>query len=109
MLPPKDVYSVVIHNHTDKVVTVHVAYTNVLDETSSQQTFVVAAGEQASAEQLTFTHGSAEYTMTITSVQVEGAPAKLTAPFPHVNSPTKDYPINIVSANGSIELQGKTC
>lgn len=108
MLPPRDVYSVIIHNQTGKDVTVHVTYTNEMENTSSQQAITVPAGGQAAAEQRTFTQGTATFTTTITSVQVEGAPANLTAPFPQVDSPTKDYPIHIVEANGAVEVQGKS-
>jgi hypothetical protein len=108
MLPPKDVYSAVIHNHTDKEVAVHVTYTNGVENTSSQHAIVVPAGGQATAEQRTFKKGPTEYTTVITSVQVDGAPAKLTAPFPQVASPTKNYPINIVEANGAVQVHGKS-
>lgn len=107
MLPPKDVYSAIIHNHTGKEVTVVVTYTNGVENTSSQHSVVVPAGGQVTAEQRTFKRGTAEFTTAITSVQVEGAPATLTAPFPQVVSPTKDYPINIVEVSGTIELQGR--
>lgn len=108
MLPPKDVYSAVIHNQTGAEVTVHVTYTNGMENTTSQHTITVPAGGQATAEQRTFTQGSAEFTTAITAVQVEGAPAKLTAPFAQVDSPTKDYPIHIVEADGALQLQGKS-
>lgn len=108
MLPPRDVYSAVIHNKTGHEVTVHVTYTNSMENTSSQHAFTIPAGGQATAEQRTFTQGTAEFTTAITSVKVEGAPATLTAPFPQVDSPTKDYPFHIVEADGAVAVHGKS-
>ncbi|KPA83355.1 hypothetical protein ABB37_03006 [Leptomonas pyrrhocoris] len=108
MLPPKDVYSAVIHNHTGKEVTVHLTYTNSMVNKLIRHTLVIPPGGQAAAEQRTFKEGATEFTTVITSVQVEGVTTKLMAPFPHVDSPTKDYPINIVEKNGAIEVQGKS-
>lgn len=111
MLPPRTVYSLAIRNHSSKQATVQVTYTDA-DDNVKQVSIVVAANGSATAQAKSYAKGSAYYAMEITKVAivdatVQGDASSLSAPFPGVDSPTKSYPIEIVSKNGALALVAK--
>ncbi|KAG5472495.1 hypothetical protein LSCM1_03895 [Leishmania martiniquensis] len=106
MLPPTQVYSTVIHNHTAGEVTVRVTYSNLMHNTSEEHRMTIPAGAKGVAEPRTFIENGTEFAIVITAVHVHNAEAVLTAPFPGVDSPTSNYPINILEEGGGVHLRG---
>lgn len=97
MLPPRDVYSVVITNRASAQLKVEVTYTSV-DSTTTVRVLNIPAGETKTAKQHTVTKGSATFTDVITSVKAttQDGPqlvGLLNAPFPNISGPTSEYAI----------------
>lgn len=108
MRPPRIVYSLVIRNRSRRGVTVSVTYTDIGNNTHRERVVVPANGVATVGEKTTKS-GMAYFGMEITKVEIDGASVRgsassLSAPFPAVHSPMKDYPIEIVTKNGALTL-----
>lgn len=104
MLPPTDVYSILVENSTDKPHTVKVQY-KYFDNAPEEVKVAVPAKGSAKAEQKTKQEGPTVFTYVINKVEVEGhSSAVLNAPMPSVTGPTKDYKITIGESNGAVTL-----
>ncbi|KAK7195437.1 hypothetical protein NESM_000470900 [Novymonas esmeraldas] len=105
MRPPRTVYSVVFRNHTSDDVIVFVTYKSVSGLKTRTRVRVPANGS-ATAEERTYTLGTATLVMEIANIKLRppgplqrrvGA-SKLKAPFPGVEGPTKEYNVDIVGS-----------
>jgi hypothetical protein len=108
MLPPRTVYSLVIRNRSNHKARVAVTYTDIDGNVHHAEIRVPANGTTTASEKTT-KKGAAYFAMEIVKVAIvdstrDGSASSISAPFPAVNGPRKDYPIDVVRKNGALAL-----
>ncbi|ORC90794.1 uncharacterized protein TM35_000072180 [Trypanosoma theileri] len=104
VLPPRHVYSARVKNTTSKLVKLHATYAMPNNMEDVEVSVLIQPGESAVLQQKVVQVEHMELTAHIRCIAVDGA--KLEAPFDGVNSPVKDYSVEIRSDGNILQLHG---